>query len=340
MANAKPPTVTMQPLGMAGLDANTPISLLPAERYARGENIRNVTGIERRYGRARLSAATDVTAAAGSWTYGTTADYASIPAATQQLIPVGGFGVYLHFRATRNANTGVILASRVTGKAYGPFSWTLSAAGLLTVSWRKESDESAVSHTATITDGADCHTLLVYDPYTSGGRSLLYIDGVLSSTVTSVGESEQPMQDNPIMSLGVEWNPSGPGVTANSNFAGAIDTFCALAFAGRNVSAAGPSGTSLLDRLIRESFCDWRNPDDGMLLWQYPADEGSGTSLIDATQHKNHGTLVGSPSASNGVCRRCVPGNAAGYIERTDTGVVNYYAAGGRIYYETIKKGA
>ena len=47
MASAKPPTVTMQPLGMAGLDANTPISLLPAERYARGENIRNVLVMRR-----------------------------------------------------------------------------------------------------------------------------------------------------------------------------------------------------------------------------------------------------------------------------------------------------
>lgn len=333
-------------LGEWSLDMQTSARALPSGRYAVGDNLRLDRGlVARRDGSRRVAILTDVTAAAGSWTFGTTGKYAQVPAAAQQLIPVGGFALAFHFSAARPSagNTAHYLATRVTGKTYGPFSVTLSDAGVVTAAWRKESDESAVSIASTAqADGASVHGWLVYDPYTSGGKSNLIINGADDGTpVTAIGAAEQPMQDNPLVHFGVQWNPdAGPAApVANTQFLGKCDSSTLFAFNARSISDTALGGSTLMATLRKWVFQDWPNPESAMVRWHYAFDEGTGTQLTDSSRFKNHGTITGAASATAGVARRIVNGQFVGVLEQTSGARLNVVASGGAVSTESVRGG-
>lgn len=308
------------------------------------ENLRCEEGLlSRRKGSSRVAVLADPTATAGSWFFGASTKYATIPSNASQLVPVGGFALGFHFEAIRPAggNTANILASRVTGKAYGPFSITLSDAGVPRFAWRKESNEGEVAITGTAqAAGAMVHGWFIYDPFTSGGKTHLIINGADDGTpVTSVGASEQPMQDNPLIHVGVEWNPdAGPAApVANTQHLGAIDSMTLLGFNGRGITDTSRGGSTLLAMLRKWVFQDWPNPASGMVRWHYAMDEGSGTQLTDSSNYKNHGTLVGTPTSTNGIARRVVHGQHVGAIEQTSGARLNVVAAGGAIATESVR---
>lgn len=335
-------------LGRWALDQQTSPSALPPGRYAIGEHLRLSRGlVARRDGIRRVAVLADPTAADGSWTFGSDAKYASVPAHAAQLVPAGaGFAILFHGTAVRPASTKTAhyLASRATGETYGPFSITLSDAGVPRVAWRKESDESEVAITGTaLAAGADLHGAMVYDPYTSGGKFSLLINGADDGTpVTSVGATEQPMQDNPLLHFGAQWNPdAGPAaIVADTFWPGKIDSCTLLVFNGRSINETGRGGKTLLDTIRRWAFQDWPNPESAMVRWHYAFDETSGTQLTDASRHKNHGTLVGSPTSTAGVARRVVNGQHVGVMELTSGARLNVVAAGGAIHTESVRGAA
>lgn len=310
-------TVRMDRLGRGGLDMESHPQKLDVDQLALAEYVRTQDrSLSRAPGERKVERVFNP-GGDGSWEFGL-GNYAQIVGASQLLVPVGGFVLRLAVKASRpsGGNTAHILATRVNGKAYGPFSVTLSDAGVLTVGWRKESDESAVSHAASaVADGAPVNLMLVYDPHTSSGRSLLYVDGDLEDTVTGVGATEQPMQDAVDWYVGAEYDPAAPGIVANTEFDGGVDALCLLSTAGARVSDGTPS---MLSTLRTWALSEWPDPAGSMVLAWYGFDESSGSTLVDSSRFKNDGTLTGSPTSAVAITHARAPGNHLGVLQRAD----------------------
>lgn len=339
-------SLRIMPPGIEGLDLHTAPDLVPLTRITRGENVRAPRqALERRGGRSKIATLTDVTAAAGALVFGSTSVYGKVAAAAHLLIPKGGFGVRIFFRvsAPSGGNTGHLLASRVTGKAYGPLSFTMSDARVLTAAWRLESDESEVAiSSSALTAGTDHSALLTYDPYSNGGESRLYVDGAEDGTaVTGIGEDEQPMQDGPDYYFGILWDPdAGPAApVANSQYTGALDACTLFSFAGRKIAQAGPGGSTLLATLRRQARQDWPNPQSAMVRWHYGFDGTVATqAILDASRFQNHLVLTGTPASAAAVALRAVNGQYVGTLQRTSGEALNVVAAGGRASTESVRE--
>lgn len=330
----------VEPPGAFGLDMVTDALLLDPQAVVRLEHCRLQDGtIRRRRGAHKIARGTDPL---GSWTFGADTKYAVISAADQLNVAPGGFALLFCGTAVRPGagDTAHFLATRVTGKAYGPFSVTLNENGFLTAAWRKESDESAVSITTTnaITAGNAFFGLLLYDPYTSGGVTRLYLDGAEAGTaVTGVGENEKPMQDGPDWYVGVEYNPSGAAVTANTHFDGKVSTLTLMSLAGTRPAEGDPT---LLATLLQWSLCRYPNPGDSKVLCHYDFSEGSGTALTDHSRFKNHGVLTGGPSATAKVAYGHAITNFIGRYQTNTGDRYNLFASAGAMSYELVREGS
>lgn len=327
----------MDRLGRGGLDMESHPQKLDVSQLALAEYVRTHDRSLSRAKGARKVARLVTPGSDGSWAFGS-GNYAQIPAAAQLQIPTGGFAVFIGVKATRpsGGNTAHVLATMVNGKAYGPLSITLSDAGVLTVAWRKESDESAVSHTASaVSDGATVGVLLVYDPHTSGGRSLLYVDGELESTNTSIGASEQPMQDSTDWYLGVEYDPALASAVANTEFDGGADAFCVLSTVGVRVADGSPS---LLDTMREWSLAGWPDPASSMVLCWYGLDESSGSTMVDASRFKNDGVFTGSPTSEGAILHGRSVGHHLGILQRADGRRLLVAGVGGALYAQDMRQ--
>lgn len=328
----------LEPPGSGGLDLYTDENMLSERRLRRSEHVRNMTsGIERRQGAKKIATLTDST---GSWTFGATTKYATIPAATQLQIAQGGFGIRFSITAVRPGagNTGYILSSRVDGQSYHVVYATIDENGLLTVGWTKSSDSSDVSvTTSALTDDGAADVLAIFDAEL--GTFTVYVDGESNGTpVTGIDSTEKPIAGSgTAWHLGVHYNPATAGVVANTNFDGKVDAVTLFSFAGLRLTDGDPT---LLATLRKWSLQQWPNPDSAMVLFQYDCDEGSGTTLEDASRFKNHGTLTGSPTATADVAYPTVLGNFVGTFEDATSERTNLVAAGGALYYEVIQQGA
>ncbi len=341
MAGRKRVKLTIAPIGAEGLDLFTAPDLVTLGRVVRSENMRyHRLPAERRKGIRRIATLDDDTATNGAMIFGALTKYATVSGAAHQLVPKGGFALLFSLTAVRPAvGPGFYLTTRVAGKAYGPFKVTLTSAGVLTAAWRKESDESEVSiSTSALGAGSSARGVLTYDPYTNGGESRLYIEGVENGTaVTAIGANEQPMQDQPDVIFGVDW--SG-GAVADSFFSGACDTCVLLVLTGRPLTDVAANGRSLLDTILRSSLQDYPNPESAMVRWHYSFDDGAAASaLTDHSRYKANGVVTGANTSQAGVSARVVAGQFVGILEKTSGEVVNVVSAGGAAYTETVRKG-
>lgn len=335
-------TFRFVPIGLRGLDVNTAPIMLPPDRVADSWNMRSSDGLwRRRRGAKRLAILHDPGSDNGSKVFGADTKYGRIVTNSELLIPKGGFAVRWFFRAVRPASgkTAYIVSNRQTGVAYGVVWLTLSDAGVPTASVRwATGTTSSIAGTA-LSAGADTALLLIYDPEL--GTLTLYKDGdVMGTPVTSLGSDAQPSQAAVDWYVGVEFNPSTPGVTADTHFDGAVDAFTGLTLRGKSLTNGS---APLLDVLLKWSLQDWTNPQSSMVLWHYGFDEASGAVMTDSSRHKNHGVYTSggdAPSNTSAVALPCMGANFVGTIRSGLTGRrTNVVAAGGQLFSEVIRGG-
>lgn len=334
-------TVRIEQPGSKGLDLDTRDGLLAPSAMRRLEHFRIDSGaLVRRPGSVRIAQATNNT---GSMTFGATTKYATIPAstssgATPTLIPAGGWALRASFVATRpsGGNTAWLLSSRPAAQTYHVLKVTLSDAGVVTVGWRDNGSTDRSVATSAITNGATVHLLALFDPV--AGTFTVYVDGTSSGTpLTGLSSSIYPINTASVVwAVGVEKETSA-AVTANTQFAGAIDALTLFSLRGTRPSSGTPT---LTDTLRRHSFREWPNPQADAVLFHYGMNETSGAVMYDRSRHKNHGTYVGTPTPSAAVALSRPVGNYIGTFNAASGKRTNLYAAGGSLYYETVRSGA
>jgi len=321
-------------VGSLGLDLQTLPQDLPEFALARADRVRVQRGaLERAPGPKRLAVLTNNTA---SRTFGADTKYMKVPAHARLLIPKGGFSVRVSVTAVRSAADGYILSNRQPSQTYGVVWFTLNSAGLLKANVRWASGTTTTLTTSALADGSEQHALLVYDDL--AGTLTLYLDGDSAATATP-GTGLQPAQTAAIdWYFGVEWNPSaGPAaVVANTHFDGKVDAFTLCAFRGIQITAGSPS---LLDTLRKHTFREWPNPALPMVLAHYSFSEATGSVAYDRSAGKNHGTYVGASTSTDPVAISRPVGNFAGTFQRANGARTNLVAAGGQLFYETVRSG-
>ena len=312
------------PLFEGGAEYSLHASSLSPAYSPRIENGDLTNGVvSRRTGAKKIYKASDAT---GSKTFGATTKYALLTAATQLLLPQGGWAALLHFTAVRPSagNTGYIWSSRPTAVAYHIILVTISDAGVVTVTWRDTGGSTRTVATSAISANAVTHLLAYYDA--SAGTFTVYVNGASSGTpLTGLASTLQPAQDASVAwAFGVE-KQTGAAVTANTNFDGACDDF---------VLFRNPPPVAML---LKHSGRGWPNPGDDRVVFHYSFDGSSTTSLTDHSWFKNHATLVGTPTNTGAVAMSSMNCNYLGSIGRPDGSKVNLYGSHGRLFYESMR---
>lgn len=338
----------LAPDGSGGLGSHgvnlTPNAMLTAFELVRAERVRVHRGVlERAPGTRRLAVLTNNT---GSRTFGADGKYALWPA---PLIPAGGWGFYLHFGADAlpaagSANTAFIVGSRPAGQAYHVFKVTILDGGVgpsgqtvaFSVVWR---DSGGATRTVTwdtlvsaITNPS-YHLFGIYIP--ESGTFTVYLNGSSVGTpLTGLAATLKPAQDSGVIwSFGVE-KETAAAVTANTHFDGKTDAFTLFSFPGVRASAGSPS---LFDTLLAHSFREWPNPAMPIVIAHFDFSETSGTTLYDRSRKKNAATLTGASTATAAVALSYPVGNYAGVFQKANGQKANLVAAGGSLYFETIR---
>jgi hypothetical protein len=318
-------------LGSAGVNL-TPGAMLSGYEILRGENVRVQRGnLERRPGAKRLVVLTNNTA---SRTFGTDAKYATFAWPT---IPVGGFGVLLHFTATRPAagKTAFIVGARPAGVAWHIFKVSLDENGVATIEWRSSGGVTTTITTAALSNSNPTHLLVVYDA--TLGTFTAYVNGDVSGTpATGLAAALKPDTSAATATFGVE-KETGAAVTADSHFDGPLDAVTIFLFRGLRIASGDPS---MLSTLRTHSLRQWPNPALSYVLAHYDLDEASGTVMYDRSRAKNHGAYVGTPSITGSVALAFPVGNFVGVFQKATGPRINLVAAGGTLYYETVRGGS
>lgn len=322
----------MSPPARLGVDLQTADSLLQEGSFRRLENVRISTqALVRRMGSARVFEATDNTA---SRTFGANTKWATIPAAAQLLLPKGSWALRTSFVATRPAAaaTAFLLSSRPAAQTYHVLRVILSDDGVVTVEWRDSAGATHSVAAAAVSDGATFHLLAIFDA--PSGTFTVYNAGASTGTpLTGLASTLQLAQDaGVIWAVGIEKETSA-AVTADTFFPGAIDALELFSMPGTRPAEGSPS---LVDTMRKHTFRQWPNQGSAMLRFQYGMDEASGTSMIDSSDWKNHGTYVGAPSSSSKVARSRPLGNYVGTYQNASGNTFNLVAAGGALYYEAM----
>lgn len=342
------------PPGSVGLDQNSDPTTLPPGALSLARDVVLLDGVGRRNGSRKVFQFTDTAADYGAKVFGTDAKYARF---RPPLIPKGGFEFHFHFTAVRptsGATTRYLWSSwtsHANFNSIGVIWGTIGSTGNFTilVNWEGGSSVATSISVLALTDGGEYHGLLVYDP--KAGTLTLYLNGEVAGTpVTGLDDDLQPRQDSGVdWYLGVSYDP-GVGVDTGRSFTGYLDAIGCSSLAGIDIADedadADPPRRSMLTQLRRESWCDIRNPDSGLLLFHYGLDEptaGTGT-MYDASRYQNHGTYFGSPTNAARIAIRAQNGQYLGTVRRAAVGDlrdgrVNVVIVGGDVYYEILEPG-
>jgi len=321
----------ISPVGARGLDLFSDPALLDPSFLIRADNARMGTmAVERRTGGIKLLHGT---ANHGSLTFGATTKYALLPAASQLVLPAGGFALFAHFAATWPASgkTGYLISSRPSGETFHVLKVTISDAGVITVSWTDSgATERSVACTA-VTDGASVHLLAIYDA--PAGTFTVYINGASSGTpLTGLDATLKPDQ-----TTGVAWafaveKQTGAAVTADTQFPGAIDSLTLQTLRGSRPA----SGTTTLASVLRKhSLRRWPTPQADGVVFHYDCDSIS--TFYDRSRFKNHGSITGTPTLTSAVAYSSVPGQAVHTIQSPTGTRTNVVGIGGTLYYEGVR---
>lgn len=317
--------------GRGFLDLNAHETVRDDLAFVRADNNRMDTFVLRpRLGLRKVNVETAPAATNGSWALGSDhTTHAIVTAATHLQVPEGGFAFHHSFRADREAATVYVVSTRVSApKNYGPVTITLSSAGVITAEWR-DSSETAHSITSTaVSDGADTHLLLVYDPVE--GTTRLYINGDEDGTAeTGLASTLKPMQDLVNWWFGANHDGAGAAVST-TGFNGRNDSTYLLSFRGVDPSA-------LVTRLRKSCWKEWTNPGSAMVLMHYDWNESSGTTVTDRSRFKNDMTINGTPSSEAGIVYTADNGQLIDTLQDAGGGRTNVVVLGGRVLYEQVR---
>lgn len=331
--------VTFSPFGAGGVDFFTAPALVPPEMLSEGYNLRSSDlGLSRRPGAAKVA---QLTSGGASKTFGADTKYATITAASQLLIPRGGWALRVSFTAVRPSagNTAYILSSKPSGAAYNVMQLTLSDAGVPAFSWRDSSGNTWTVTGSARTAGMPTHALALYDA--PSGTFNLYINGVAVGTpITNMGALVQPSQTPTDWFIGVE-KETGGAVTANTHFDGAVDGLTLFSLAGTRPASGTPSLASVL---VKHSFRQWPCPQMESVLFNYDMDGSGLSSLPDTSRFGNDATVTGVITSTSEVAYASLVGQylgtyeGAGSVDLDMGAAYNLAAANGTLYYETVRR--
>ena len=321
--------LTLSPFGAGGLNMSLSASLVPDNMVVVSENVRtDEESFARRPGAVKI-AQLDTTGA--SKTFGTDGKYATITAASQLIMPAGGFALIVHFTAVwpSAGQTAWILSSKPNGAAYHTVSVKMSDAGVITVGWTDSTFVTRSVASAAVTNASVVHLLAIFDA--PAGTFTIYIDNSSTGTpVTGIASTEKPSQASTNWVIGVD-KETGGAVTANTHFDGAVDGLTLISLAGMRPASGTPTQTSVM---LRQSLRQWPNPNMGGVIFNYDMDATGVSSLIDSSRYKNHAAVTGVITSTTSVGYNANVGNFAGAYDTADGHRYNLFAAAGNLFYE------
>ena len=323
--------LTLMPFGSGGVDLFTDAANLAPEFLSRGENLRLAHGpVERRDGWAKLYQPTDV---CGSKTFGTTGKYATIPTAAQLVLAKGGWGLHVSYvlRWPDAGKTAFVLSSKPSGGTFHVLKHTVSDSGQPTTKWRDSSGADREIVGSAVVDGTTVHVLALFDP--TAGTFTQYVSGAASGTPITGLDSALTLDQTTgvVWAVGVE-KETGAGVTADTQFTGAIDSLTLFSFAGTRPSSGD---TTLAATLLRHSARQWPAPQMDSVIFNYDMDATD--AMYDSSRFKNHASLVGSPTNTAAVALSSMPGNHVGSFDGPLGKRVNIFGNYGRLFFQIIR---
>ncbi len=326
--------------GLGHLDKRSHETIRADNAFVELENARmDDLTLSRRKGKKRVTIIADPTAANGSWTLGTDhTTYAKASAATQLLIPAGGFALHASFTMVRpSSGTTSILSTPVTaGTLGGPFSIEMKADGATRWVWRKSSDSSEVAITsATHAEGTKMNGLFVFDP--ENGTTRLYMLGDEEGTaVTGIAATEKPIQTSVAYYWGTQGTtPTAATVTSGSGFTGRLDNLSLRSLQGTRVADGDPT---LLSSLRRINWQELTNPGGAGVRFYYDFNETTGATIYDWSRFKNHMAITGSASSTTANSHQAENGNLVFTLQAGAGKLTNVIIKGGDLFYEVIKE--
>lgn len=326
--------VDVSPVASGGVNMATAQSMLPPGTLSEGYNVRTAFDVlSRRPGAAKVSR---LVSAGASKTFGADTRYATIAAASQLLIPSGGWWMRMSFTAVRpsGGNTAFVLSAKPSGAAYNVVKVTLSDAGVVTVTWRDTGGTDRTVAASAVAAGAIVHLLAIADPV--AGTFTVYVNGSSSGTPITGLASTQPIQTVTNWVLGVE-KETGGAVTANTHFDGALDAVTLGTLTGLR---AAVGETTFASVLARHSSRQWPSPQQSMILFNYDMDGSSLTTLTDSSRFKNHAAVTGTITSTAAVAHDALCGNHVETFEGADGALWNTVACAGSLFYERIRRPA
>ena len=298
-----------------GVDLFHDATALPPNVFSRSENIDLQRGpASRRAGAVKVAQLAVQGTNGKARLFGADTKYAVITANAALLIPAGGFFLLSHFVVVAGAGTTFILANRQSGQTYGVVWATLSSGRVLDVNVRWSNNTTTTLTTAALTASSTQHLFLIYDDV--AGTLTLYLNGAITASA-SPGAGLQPHQAAVDWHVGVEWNPSaGPAaVVAGTAYLGDIDGFTLGSLQGLRPSSGD---VTFVETVRRLSANVWPTPQADFIRAHYDFDEASGTVAYDRSRNKNHGTYVGTPTATTPLAQLSAPCHHIGRIVRPD----------------------
>lgn len=318
----------LRPPAPGGADLFTAAALLGPGFLRRSENVRLADGrISRRAGVGKIAR---IASTCASKTFGTTGKYATIPAASQLLIPYGGFALHFSFTAVRALVSAQLIYGQDGADSVPPIDVSLDSSGHLvcTVNWDGGGSETFQS--GVLTDGSTQHALLVYD-YTIGSVCLA-LNGVMAIPEI-VGAS---VNKRPVQTANMAWLVGAKKTAASVvslPFLGKIDSLTLWMGAGTGTSRTA----GYISTLVAHSRRQWPNPLADDVLFNYDMDETSATSMRDTSRYANHASVTGTPTVTAEVALSSVPCNFVGALDATDGSRSNIVGVAGNLYYQKTR---
>lgn len=323
----------LHPLGAGGLDYHSNKATARPDVFVTGEGIRLDTGaLDRRKGDAKIYRASDPT---NTKTCGTSVTYITIPGAAQLEIQEGGWALNHHFKALRpsGGNTAYVVSSRVAGQSYHVISVTLSDAGVLVVTVEFVAGGSKSITLTAVADDAVVHLLVIHDA--PAGTMTAYVNGAADGTpITGLAASDKPVSGTgEDWHLAIHYDPSVPGVVANTEFGGAFQGFTLMSLRGLRPGSGVATFTSML---VKHSIRQWPLPYADFVLCCYDMID-TGLTVYDRSRFENTATAEGGTSDDpTAIANSVIITNHVGHVQRPDGTRSNVIGSSGRLFYEDV----
>lgn len=320
-------TLSLLPPAPGGVDLFVHAALLPPGFLRQSENVRLANGaLSRRPGEIKIYRASSP---CGSKTFGAIAKYATIPAASQLLLPAGGWAFHFSVEATRGASAAQLVHGQDGADAAPPLDVSLSTGGVLTakVNWDGGGSDSVAS--AALTDASVQNGLFLHDG--PAGTLTLYLNGSSVGTpVTGLATTKRPVQTASMAWLVGVKKTAAAVVTLP--WIGKVDSLTLFSLAGARPSSGS---TTLAATLLKHSRRQWPTPQMDCVRFNYDMDAAG--VMTDSSLYANNAAFTGAVSDSAAVAFDSIMANFVGAFDANDGSRVNVFISAGRLFYQTVR---